>query len=268
MNKTNSITKENEGLSKITFEEFKTIYKGYYKEVVKILRDNDFPFSAACGTMLGAVREKDMIEWDFDIDNFFFIEDIDKLLSIEKLLPDHYFMETYLDGKLRYGLVRIFCKNLYRHDRESSNYVNAFIDFFAVRNIQIDEEQRKRLYTKVLKDEQKVAYKYCEYKSKNFVKGWLKKLYQLSLPSFKRFTKKIEKKEKSFKEGSTCVMCRNFRLVSTLPIDKNDIVYVNFSGYDIPCYRNYEEVLTCLFGTNWRTPVVFEGRTIPEFYIK
>ena len=71
MNKTNSITKENEGLSKITFEEFKTIYKGYYKEVVKILRDNDFPFSAACGTMLGAVREKDMIEWDFDIDNFF-----------------------------------------------------------------------------------------------------------------------------------------------------------------------------------------------------
>ena len=255
-------------MEQISFEQFKTIYKGYYKQIVELLIKNNVPFSCACGTMLGAIRNKDIIEWDYDIDNFFFIEDIDKLLSIDKQLPDNFYFETYVDGKLRYGLVRILCKDLFRHDKKSSRYLNVWIDFFAVRNIKISERKRKRIYENVLKEEAKTAFKNTKYKSKNFVKETLKRIYQFFLPSYERSSKKIERKVKRMKEGTTCVMCRNCRLVSTNAIDKNDIIFVDFSNFKIPCYANYQNVLESLFGSTWETPIVYSGRKIPEFYKK
>lgn len=264
MNKNNNVN----DMRLISFEEFKTIYKGYYKTIVDLLIKHNVPFSSACGTMLGAVREHDMIEWDFDIDNFFFIEDIDKLLSIEKDLPDNFYFETYLDGTLRYGLVRIFCKNLFRHDKKSTRYVNVFIDFFAIRNVDIAEDKRAKLYSNVLKEEKKVAFKNSIYKSKNIFKAALKKMYQFFLPSAKTSSKHIERKMKKLKDGQTCVMCRNGRLVSSLPINKEEVVYMQFDSYKIPCYKNYELVLQCLFGDTWKTPIVYNDRVIPEFYIK
>ena len=255
-------------MEQITFEEFRTIYKGYYKTIVDILLRNKVPFSSACGTMLGAIRNNDMIEWDYDIDNFFFIDDVDKLLSIEQQLPDNFYFETYLDGKLRYGLVRILCKDLFRRDKKSNRYLNVWIDFFAVRNVDINEEKRSKIYANVLKEEAKVAFKNSKYKSKNIFKAVLKRIYQFFLPSYKCSSKRIERKVKKMKDGNTCIMCRNCRLVSTIPVDKDDVVFVKFGDFDIPCYANYKNVLQSLFGKTWETPIVYTDRTIPNFYKK
>lgn len=255
-------------MEQITFEEFKIIYKNYYKTIVDLLIKNNVPFSSACGTMLGAVRNKDIIEWDYDIDNFFFIEDIDKLLSIENQLPENFYFETYLDGKLRYGLVRILCKDLFRHDKKSSRYLNVWIDFFAIRNVRITEKRRKKIYECVLKEEAKTAFKNTKYKSKNIFKEFFKRIYQFFLPSYEKSSKKIEHKVKKMKDGTTCIMCRNCRLVSTVPINKDDVIFVRFGDFDIPCYANYNNVLESLFGKTWKTPIVYTNRTIPEFYKK
>ena len=255
-------------MKQISFEEFKTIYKQQYKLVVDLLVKNGVPFSSGCGTMLGAIRNNDIIEWDYDIDNFFFIEDVDKLLSIKEQLPDNLYFESYLDGKLRYGLVRILFKNLFRHDRKSSRYLNVWIDFFAIRNVEISESRRKRIFANVLKEEAKTAFKNTKYKSKNFLKECVKRVYQFFLPSYQRSSKRIERKVKRLKEGTTCLMCRNCRLVSTVAIDKNDVIFVDFGGFKIPCYSNYKNVLESLFGKTWETPIVYKDRTIPEFYIE
>lgn len=255
-------------MEQITFEEFKTIYKKNYKIIVDLLIKNNVPFSSACGTMLGAIRNNDIIEWDYDIDNFFFIEDIDKLLSIKEQLPDNFYFETYLDGKLRYGLVRILCKDLFRHDKKSSRFLNVWIDFFAIRNVEITEKKRRQIYENVLKEEAKTAFKNTKYRSKNIIKEILKRIYQFFLPSYKHSSKKIERKVKKMKDGTTCVMCRNCRLVSTEPVDKNNVIFVRFGDFDIPCYASYKNVLESLFGKTWETPIVYSDRTIPEFYKK
>lgn len=253
-------------MERITFQEFRAIYKKYYKQIVDILEINKVPFSCACGTMLGAIREKDMIDWDYDIDNFFFIDDIDKLLSIKDQLPDNFYFDSYVDGKLRYGLVRILFKNLFRHDSKSTKYLNVWIDFFAIRNVDIKESKRERIYKKVLLEEKKIAFKNTDYKSKSIVRELLKRLYKFFLPSYRSSSKRIECRVKRLNNGSTCVMCRNCRLVSTSAISKFDIIKVNFGGYLIPCYKNYVNILDSLFGKDWKTPKVYSDRTVPEFY--
>ena len=255
-------------MKRITFEDFKKIYKDYYKIIVDLLIKNGVPFSCACGTMLGAIRNKDIIEWDYDIDNFFFIDDINKLLSIEKYLPKNLYFETYLNGKLRYGLVRICFKNIFRHNEKSTRYTNVFIDFFAIKNVNITEKRRAKIYSNVLKEEKKIAFKYCKYKSKNLLKACLKKIYQFLLPSSKYSSNKIEKITKHLKDGNTCIMCRNCRLVSTKKIDRDDIKLVQFGDFQIPCYSNSSEILSSLFGNDWETPKKYEDRFIPEFYIE
>ena len=82
-------------MEQISFKDFKIIYKEYYKTIVNLLVKNKVPFSCACGTMLGAIRNQDIIEWDYDIDNFFFIDDIDKLLSIGEQLPENFYFESF-----------------------------------------------------------------------------------------------------------------------------------------------------------------------------
>ena len=80
--------------------------------------------------------------------------------------------------------------------------------------------------------------------------------------------RKAEDKVEKLKDGTTCIMCRNFRLVSTTPINKKRIIFIDFGEYKIPCFENYNEILSCLFGENWMTPVVYNDREIPEFYLK
>ncbi|MBQ7617172.1 LicD family protein [bacterium] len=255
-------------MKQISFEEFKLIYKKNYEIIVNILLKHNVRFSCACGTMLGAIREKDIIEWDYDIDNFFFEEDLEQLLSVEKYLPNNFYIQSYKNGDLKYGLVRICCKNLFRHDKKSSKYINVFYDFFSLKNVSCPEQKRKKLFLKFIKEEKKAEYKVSTHKSANPFKELLKKIYKLLLPSFKNVSNKIQKKVSKLKHGNTCIMCKSFKIVSPLPINKEEIIFVQFSNFKIPCYEKHIIILETLYGKDWRTPKEFGERKIPEFYIQ
>ena len=253
-------------MKQLSFDEFKNIYKEYYKEIVNVLLKHNVHFSCACGTMLGSIREKDIIEWDYDIDNFIFEEDLDEFLSAAKFLPDKYYVETYLDGTLKYGLIRICCKELFRHDKKSSKYINIFYDFFTIKNVKYCEKKRKKIFKKFVQEEKKADYKISTHKSSNIFKEFLKTIYKFFLPSHKTVSRRIQNIVSKLKEGNSCIMCKSFKIVSTIPINKEDTIFVQFGNYLIPCYANYEVILATLYGNDWMTPREFGERTIPEFY--
>ena len=56
------------------------------KEVLKTCQEENIPYTALAGTMLGAVREKGMIPWDDDVDLVFTHEALERLILA---LPKH-----------------------------------------------------------------------------------------------------------------------------------------------------------------------------------
>lgn len=57
------------------------LYEGMQK-TDQILKNNKIPYFAICGTLLGVIRDKEIIPWDDDIDIGILKEDMDKFNSI------------------------------------------------------------------------------------------------------------------------------------------------------------------------------------------
>ena len=58
----------------------------FLKEVKKVLDDNDIFFWLESGTLLGAYRDKELIEWDKDIDLSVRRKDQKKIIGLENKL--------------------------------------------------------------------------------------------------------------------------------------------------------------------------------------
>lgn len=66
----------------LTTEKKNILYEGMDK-VHNILNQHNIPYFAICGTLLGAIREREIIPWDDDIDIGILKEDMDKFNSID-----------------------------------------------------------------------------------------------------------------------------------------------------------------------------------------
>ena len=64
------------------------------RELKRVCQKNNLRYYLAFGTCLGAVRHKGFIPWDSDIDVFMFIEDVDKLIALQKDFKKGYFVQS------------------------------------------------------------------------------------------------------------------------------------------------------------------------------
>lgn len=64
------------------------------RELKRVCNNNNLKYYLAFGTCLGAVRHKGFIPWDSDIDVFMYIDDIDRLLSLQKDFKQEFFIQT------------------------------------------------------------------------------------------------------------------------------------------------------------------------------
>ena len=71
-------------MRKIDLQECKKIQLQILDEIVRICKENDFQYSLAYGSMIGAVRHKGYIPWDDDIDIYVYRKDYDKLIALLK----------------------------------------------------------------------------------------------------------------------------------------------------------------------------------------
>lgn len=78
------------------------------KEVKRVCEKHNLVFYIMNGTCLGAIRHKGAIPWDDDIDIGMYVEDFDKLVTLQAEFEDKYFIQTIdTDPEFRTMIARI-----------------------------------------------------------------------------------------------------------------------------------------------------------------
>ncbi len=92
------------------------------RNVSRNLTENKIKCWADCGTLLGFIRDGDVIEWDTDADFSYFKKDRDKLiLSLVKMIPKH----QYRLHITTTGRIRLF---------SSFDSISPLVDFYMFEN--------------------------------------------------------------------------------------------------------------------------------------
>ncbi len=110
-----------------------------YQAIREICQKHDFKYSAAFGTMLGAVRHRGFIPWDDDLDLFMLRDDYERFLEIAvQELPAQLKLVTFNNTR---EYPAIFCKVqecdrvIYERIRKEANYINPhglYVDIFPL----------------------------------------------------------------------------------------------------------------------------------------
>lgn len=91
------------------FQGYQRFVLGALKELHRICEKNGIPYQLAYGSLLGAVRDRGQIPWDYDIDVFVPFCEKDRLIKAlqNELDPDFYIMCPEVDPKCRHYFMRI-----------------------------------------------------------------------------------------------------------------------------------------------------------------
>ena len=118
-------------------------------EFIDVCEHNNLKWCVAYGTLLGAVREGDMIPWDYDIDVFMPLNDYNKLwdlydnkeifqgdIYLDKFNGSNYYTAV---SKLKHKNTTAICKG---HIRKNCN---IFIDIYPVISFQRSHENLQKI---------------------------------------------------------------------------------------------------------------------------
>lgn len=227
-----------------------------------ICKEYNITYSLGFGSMLGAVREHGIIPWDDDID-----------IIIDR--NNYRYLETILDSSDLFILERNIIKTLWiprfrYRSKEKKNYgYELTIDIFVIDSVPNNRimEKGKLLLVHLLQGMIKPH--------PNIIKGsiWLKvasvvtyftgRLFPLSL----KF-KLLEKVSIIGNEGTEAFCsCYNAEyLYAGRKYDGcllDDVIRVDFDGYQIPISKFYDSYLTTLYG-DYMTPPKIKDR-VPKY---
>lgn len=98
----------NENNINCTIEEMHNVQLELLKEFKRVCDNNGIKYYLACGTCLGAIRNKNFIPWDHDADVFVYAHDIKKLIDIRNEFKEQYFLQgRETDSEFNYSIYRL-----------------------------------------------------------------------------------------------------------------------------------------------------------------
>lgn len=139
------------------FEYYQGIAFDILCEFNRICRENGIQYFLAYGSLLGAVRDKDLIPWDYDIDVQVFIKDKERLIEVLKNKLGSAYYYAYHDNTPKYPA---YCLRI----GKKGHHFNALhVDVFFLIGLPDEEKKQNRFLLQLNKHCEKRLKKYSYY---------------------------------------------------------------------------------------------------------
>lgn len=227
------------------------------QEFKRVCEENHLRWWLDSGSLLGAIREGKIIDWDDDIDVMMPREDYNKLLELcycfrepFKLQMPH--TEFYTDFMIRVINTDISCYSKYDYGIPGSHCL--YIDVFPLDAVpdNKDDLELEANFLKFVKTFWTMRFQsHTEYN---------KYLDSISNKAMFLFVNQSLTKITKENENSKYVACvafyaaRKFRYVKFTREAFSKTLDWKLNGYDVKVPAGYEEVLEGWYGKDWRTP--------------
>ena len=154
-----------------SFQEYQTLMLNVLCDFHKVCEKHKIQYFLAYGSLLGAIRDKGQIPWDYDIDTWVRFEDKERLFNaLEKdLSKDYYFVCRYYDNTTYHRILRISPKGY------SSEVLH--VDVFWLSGASCSPLKNQKNLKTLAKIRKINLYKYCDPRFVVYKQGRLVQLY-------------------------------------------------------------------------------------------
>ena len=236
--------------------------KTILNEIDRICKKHNIKYFAVSGTLLGAIRHKDIIPWDDDVDIGMARDDYDKFLKVcSDELNKKFFVLNYKTEKQFYAYFTKICSHntiFVEKETKGLNYEHGvFVDVFPYDSVPDSSKELK-------KHLRKIKFLYQLFKCKSLWKvsdlsSGTKKLigsivrplaHILLLPiSKKRIFNLLDKHLQKYNNGIYKKLLPLFKTkMAIFREDLNNIVSVAFGNSIIPVLSSYDRLLRNEYG--------------------
>lgn len=248
---------------KLSLEEVKNIEVEILDMFDMFCKEHNLRYSLYAGTLIGAIRHKDFIPWDDDIDVCMPRDDYKKLLSIfnlEKRESEFELISGDLDAKYPFPFAKIRKTDTYI-ERGIDKFVNSgdehiWIDIFPLDNLPKSEEKAAKMYNDIVQLRKFLVLSMAKpFASTSILRGIIKApaVFLCKFIGHKRIIKKIIAIATSYGNKNTKYMGHlvwqpKFPGTMFLKDEFNNMIQVDFRGKKYPCMGNYHYYLSGQYG--------------------
>lgn len=232
-------------------------------EVDRICKKEGITYSLAYGTMLGAVRHKGFIPWDDDVDLFMMRADYERFRQAcrSELGEEFFYQSRETDREYYYSFNKIRLNGTVFEERSQTGrkmHSGLFVDIFPIDYVYEDDQKRKKQL-----DGWERCWKALNLKKIRLaaVKGVKKLIFALlRLPLLCVPDDYLYRKAESYRreagESELCFIAGMARDDKYVMASKHfaSTVDMDFEGHRLPCYADYDVILTACYGDYMQPP--------------
>lgn len=229
--------------------------------------DHDISFSLSYGSLIGAAREKDIIEWDNDIDVMVKFDAFDKIEKLSNKLNSYGLsMYSFKNTKgINTEEIRIYRPGFYRIVEENGKrFITPLcIDVFFFAPISVEpgkiNPSQERILKIIEKNKRILTMKYAKYDSKSPLRRILRRIKKIlySVYQEKHLHESVLSNIKMLYVGNDYLLfspfaCETFKKTFSKDFLDN-IIKAEFGEKEVSIIADYDNFLTKVYG-DWKTP--------------
>ena len=253
----------------LTLEEIKEVELNILIDFSEFCEKNNLRYYLTYGTLLGAVRHKGFIPWDDDIDVNMPRDDYDKLQTLLKnnnyKINDHIILKTPESKNYQYQFCKIIDNRTIVYEKNIKNkyQTSIWIDIFPLDNIPENTKKQKHFISTLIRKRKHYFYTFEKSFNGKSLIGKIKYTIVkiIMTPVCKLINQKcrIAKLATKYKNLETDLIFFSLNgdayktIFNKNVLEQTDLLFENRK---FKTFKNYDKVLTQLFGNYMELPPV------------